>query len=131
MKHLRTGVILNTENYDECVAFYRDVFELRQMFSRDEGGHRLSCFELGAGYLMVETGGHARPDGKEVEENCTKLRFNVHSLEEARRSLRSWGIEAEISTFEWGSTINIRDPDGNRIGIREDSAFAAQIETQP
>lgn len=128
MKYVRTGVILNTENYDACVSFYRDIFELRHLFSRQENGHKLACFELGAGYLMIETGGWANPAGKDVRENCTKLRFNVPSLEEARRSLRSRGIEAEISTFSWGSTINIHDPDGNRIGIREESSFNDQID---
>lgn len=127
MKVVRTGIILNTRNYEACVRFYRDMMGLEEMFSRDEDGHRLCCLEFGGAYLMVETGGHANPEGKSMKESSSKLRFNVESLEDAQQYLAEHGIEAEIDTFAWGSTINILDPDGNRIGIREESDFSSQI----
>ena len=44
----RYGLILNTERFDQCVAFYRDLFGLRQLFEKDEDGFRLVCLEYGA-----------------------------------------------------------------------------------
>ena len=41
--------------------------------------------------------------------------------------LKSFGISAEVIKSEWGSTINIYDPDGNRIGIRDEISFKRQI----
>lgn len=128
MKVARTGVILNTQNYEACLGFYRDILGLEVLFSKDENDHKLCCFEFGGAYLMVETGGHANPAGKSIEESPAKLRFNVPSLEDAQRYLAERGIEAEISRFDWGSTISIFDPDGNRIGIREESEFSGQID---
>lgn len=45
----RYGIILNTENYAECVAFYRGLFGLRKLFERDEDGFMLTCLEFGHG----------------------------------------------------------------------------------
>lgn len=128
MRLLRTGVILNTENYESCVSFYEKVLGLKALFSRTEAEHRLTCFDFGGAYLMVETGGFARPSGKSIEENSAKLRLHVQNLESARQHFRAHGIKAEITKFSWGSTINIYDPDGNRIGIREEREFSEQME---
>lgn len=123
----RAGVILNTANYEACVAFYRDVLGLDVLFSEGREGDRLCCFEFGDAYLMVETGGHANPAGKGIREGAAKLRLNVRSLEDAQRHLAERGVRAEISRFDWGSVIDIFDPDGNRIGIRQESEFARQL----
>ncbi|MES3676632.1 hypothetical protein QC589_11770 [Halomonas elongata] len=40
MRLQRTGVILNTDNYDACVAFYRDVLALPVIFEKHEGDFR-------------------------------------------------------------------------------------------
>jgi lactoylglutathione lyase len=129
MNILRTGIILNTVNFDACRDFYKDIFGLRELFSKDENGDRLSCLEFGASYLMIETGGHANPQGKSVEENSAKLRFHVHSLDAMQRYLNERGIAATISRYNWGATINIFDPDGNRVGIREEAEFQRQTTT--
>lgn len=123
MKIARHGIILNTENYDDCVKFYRELFGLKTLFEKDDG---LTCLEYGDGYLMIETEGKAVPIGKSIEQNSTKLRFNVEDLQEALRDIRAYGIQAEIETFDWGSTINIFDPDGNRIGIRDEAGFSEE-----
>lgn len=123
----RYGIILNTENYAECVVFYRDLFGLRQLFERNEDGFKLTCLEFGHGYLMVEQGGKAKKGVKSLEESSFKLRFNVDDLEEALREIRSWGIQATITENAWGRTINISDPDGNRVGVRDEAGFVRQI----
>lgn len=123
----RYGIILNTENFEACVAFYRDLFGLRQLFKKDENGFKLTCLEYGEGYLMVEQGGKAKNDVKSPEEGSFKLRFNVKDLEKALAEIRTWGIDADITENAWGRTINISDPDGNRVGVRDEAGFFRQL----
>ena len=123
----RYGIILNVEKYDECVAFYRDVLELKVMFSKVEGAFKLTCLEFGSGYLMIETKGFAEPNGKSIKAWPSKLRINVSDMEVALKRVKSFEISAELIESEWGSTINIYDPDGNRIGIRDEVSFERQI----
>ncbi|WP_226610965.1 VOC family protein [Marinobacter nauticus] len=123
----RYGIILNTENFEECVAFYRDLFGLRQLFEKKEGDFKLACLDYGNGYLMVEQGGKAKNGVKSPKEGSFKLRFNVEDLEEALAEIRAWGIQAEIQESSWGRTINISDPDGNRVGVRDEAGFVHQI----
>ena len=125
----RTGIILNTEKFDECVAFYRDIFGLKVLFEESHGDFRLTCFDFGGCYLMVETEGHAKPEGKSIRESPAKLRFNVPDIHATAQALRDSGIDAEIIESDWGSTINIYDPDGNRIGIRDEEGFVNQLGT--
>lgn len=126
MNIVRHGIILNVENYDACVVFYRSVFDLPLMHQSTEGSFRLSCLEYGSCYLMIETGGTASPSGKSPSECPTKLRFNVADLKDSLVKLKSFGIDAEITKNDWGSTINIFDPDGNRIGIRDEVSFGGK-----
>lgn len=123
----RYGIILNTENYTECVAFYRGLFGLPLLFERDEDGFKLTCLEYGDGYLMVEQGGKAKQGEKTPEESSFKLRFNVDDLEAALAQVHAWGIQATITENPWGRTINLTDPDGNRVGIRDEAGFINQI----
>lgn len=126
MKTLRTGIILNTENYEACVAFYRDLFGLRVMFVKEDDESHLTCLDFGGSYLMIEQGGKAMPAGKSPADSPHKLRFNVPDIYAARAKLVEFGIEAQILEFGWGRVINIHDPDGNRIGIRDDEGFENQ-----
>jgi lactoylglutathione lyase len=127
MNIVRTGIILNVEKFDECVTFYKNLFGLKVLFEEQYGDFRLTCFEFDGSYLMVETDGFAKPEGKTLRENSTKLRFNVSNIEEALKTINAYGIEAEIIENDWGSTINIYDPDGNRVGIRDEATFKSQI----
>jgi lactoylglutathione lyase len=127
MEISRTGIILNTEKFDECVAFYRDLFDLEILFEEQHGAFRLTCFDFQGSYLMIETGGVANPAGKSISESATKFRFNVENIDRVLITVKNFGLDAEISRNEWGSTINIHDPDGNRIGIRDEPTFLQQI----
>lgn len=127
MNIVRTGIILNVEKFDECVTFYKNLFGLKVLFEEQYGDFRLTCFEFYGSYLMVETDGFAKPEGKTLRENSTQLRFNVSNIEEALKTINAYGIEAEIIENDWGSTINIYDPDGNRVGIRDEATFKSQI----
>lgn len=128
MKIEKYGIILNVEKFDECVAFYKGLFKLPEMFSKAEGTFRLTCLEYGDAYLMIETGGVATPSGKDIAQCPTKLRFNVSDIHKALESVREFGVDAEIIANDWGSNISIFDPDGNRIGIRDDSGFKEQVQ---
>ncbi len=123
MKFERTGVIINTERYDECVSFYEGILELPVMFRKDEEVFKLTCLEFGSSYLMIEMGGICNSSGKSMKESATKLRFNVIDLEDVLSQLSSKGVNTKIENYSWGSTINIFDPDGNRVGIRDESKF--------
>ncbi|HKJ50684.1 MAG TPA: VOC family protein [Gammaproteobacteria bacterium] len=127
MQILRTGIILNVEKFDECVGFYRDLFDLEVLFEERSGAFKLACLEFGGAYLMIETDGFAKPEGKSLQEGASKLRFNVADIDRALESIRAQGIEAEIIRNDWGSTINLFDPDGNRVGIRDEETFKLQI----
>ena len=124
MNIVRTGIILNTEQYEACVDFYQKVFNLKIMHTKnDSDGFALTCFEFGGSYLMVETGGVAADGEKDIATSPAKLRFNVSDIEKALDSIQAHGIDAHIERYDWGSTINICDPDGNRVGIRDEASF--------
>lgn len=119
----RYGLILNTERFEECVAFYQGLFELPLMFRKEDGSFRLTCLSYGAGYLMIEQGGKAIEGGKTPEQGSAKLRFNVRDIDQALADVKAWGIDAEIEETPWGRTIHLHDPDGNRVGIRDEATF--------
>jgi len=126
MEFVRTGIILNTENYDACVSFYKNLFALEILFQEIEDDFKLTCFDFHGAYLMVETGGGAIENGKTITQNPTKIRFNVSDIHQALETVTRYGINAKITKNTWGSCINIYDPDGNRVGIREEQTFSVQ-----
>jgi lactoylglutathione lyase len=108
--NIRThGIILLTERFDACVAFYRDVLELPVWYEKPG----LLCLRFGDGYLMIETGGVARDGRKSRGENPTILRFNVDDVAAAAEALRGRGIAVEVEIHSWGTVGTFLDPDGN------------------
>lgn len=78
MKYEKTGLILCTEKYDECVAFYSETLNLPISGSLDDEHSKLTVLGLGADtYLMIETGGKAIPSGKNATQNPVWLKFTV------------------------------------------------------
>lgn len=123
----RHGIILNVENFETCVDFYHTLFELPVLFSKEEGDFKLACLEFGDGYLMIETEGVASPIEKTMEQGAAKLRFNVANIEQALIAVKAYDPNATILSTPWGSTINITDPDGNRVGIRDEAGFITDL----
>ena len=128
MQITRTGVILNTERYEACVAFYRDVLGLEVLFEKswEEDGKQegLTCFDFGGAYLMVETGGRASDGGTKPVESCPmKLRFNSRDLDADAAHLEARGIAVTRTDNPWGRTAEFCDPDGNRCALREERNF--------
>ena len=121
MKFKRTGVILCTEKYDECVAFYSEVLNLPVIETLDDEHSKLTVLRFGEDtYLMVETGGKAVPSGKDLIQNPVWLRFNVKSVEYAAAELLDKGIDVQIRKEVWGTVGDFRDPDGNMCSFREE-----------
>ena len=116
MNIVRHGLILMTENYADCVAFYRGAVGLRV-------ANEIIVFDLGGAYLMVETGGHAQKDRKSAEANPTKFRFNVEDVEAADQELRDHGVAVEVMVYDWGTTAEFMDPNGNRCALRSETGF--------
>lgn len=108
------GVILFTERYDECVAFYRTRLGLPLWFEK-EG---LTCLRFGSGYLMIESGGVAKDARKARSENPTALRFNVPDVSEAARLLEAQGVAVDVKVHSWGTTGTFTDPDGNVCSLK-------------
>lgn len=120
MKFELTGVVLFTEKYEACVAFYRDVLALPEVFSKPG----LTCLNFGGQYLMVESNGVARSSEKQRHENPAILRFNVSDVDTAAQTLRDKGIAVDIRRFDWGVIGGFIDPDGNRCELKNhDSCF--------
>jgi lactoylglutathione lyase len=110
----RPGVVLFTENYEACCAFYRDVLQL----PIEQVTPHLVRFGWGAAYLMVERGGVANLAGKPASEGPV-LRFNVDDMEATAALLRSRGVAVMVNVHDWGTTGDFLDPDGNRCELRD------------
>jgi lactoylglutathione lyase len=121
------GIILETERFEDCVKFYRDVLELPLWYEK----HGLVCLRFGAGYLMIETGGAARDVRKPSNENPTTLRFNVTDVEAAAKHLRDHNVAVEVTVFSWGTVGTFVDPDGNACDLKnaDDPFFQADMST--
>ena len=109
------GIILGTERYDECLAFYRDKLGLPVWFEKNG----LCCLRFGDGYLMIETGGMARDQRKPNSENPTMLRFNVADVRHCASMLKAQGIDVQLKTFDWGNVGTFTDPDGNACELKD------------
>ncbi len=121
MKYERTGLILCTEKYDECVAFYSDVLDLPITGAVDDEHSKLTVLSLGVNtYLMIETGGIAISSGKNAAQNPVWLRFNVKSVDDSAQELLEKGVEVKIRREIWGTVGEFLDPDGNICSLREE-----------
>ena len=124
MDFARLGIILLTHNYEACVAFYTETLGLPVMFRKDEPGSHLTCCEFGGAYLMIEIDGPEPAARKPVEQNPTKLRFNVADVEAAAQELESKGVEVKRAVLDWGTIADFVDPDGNLCSLRDEATFA-------
>ncbi len=108
------GIILGTERYEECRAFYRDIIGLPVWF--DKG--YLCCLRFGDGYLMIEGGGVAREGRKAQSENPTMIRFHVDDVATTAEELRAKGLSVDVRQFDWGIVGTFCDPDGNACELK-------------
>ena len=109
------GIILGTERFDACLAFYRDTLGLPVWFEKDQ----LVCLHYGDGYLMIETGGFAKDAVKSNTQNPTMLRFNVADVYASAELLRDKGVDVDVKEFNWGIVGTFADPDGNKCELKD------------
>jgi len=122
MEYKRTGVILCTENYAECVEFYSNTMELEVLKSLDTEHSKLTVLGFGGEtYLMIETGGTSVPTGKELHQNPVWLRFNVSNVDQVAQELIAKGVDVNIRKEVWGTVGDFTDPDGNMCSLREEA----------
>ena len=121
--HLVTpGIILFTQHFDACVAFYRDTLGLPVWFEKPG----LVCLRFGTGYLMIESEGVAAPGRKSMAQNPTVLRFNVTDVRATAKLLEEAGVPVRITDYDWGTVGTFIDPDGNTCGLKDaDDPFFA------
>ena len=119
MEYTKTGIVVITEKYNACVDFYKNVIQLKATGEEIKGAFKMTRFEVGTSYILVETGGKAIPAGKKVSENPCVLRFDVENIGQVLKHLLSFGLEANFYDWDWGKIITVCDPDGNRIEFKE------------
>ena len=124
MHFSRTGVILCTENYRDCVTFYSQTLGLPLMFALDNEHSKLTTLDMGGGvYLMIETGGSAVAGKKSIAFNPVCLRFNVDDVDAAAAQLSASNVDVTIRREPWGTVADFADPDGNRCSLRDEASF--------
>lgn len=123
MKLDRTGFILYTVNYKECVHFYESILELPKLFESEN----LTCFEFGTAYLMVELDDEFNEEKKESTRTKTCLRMNVSNIQYVKNKLIQKEVNVDYQEHTWGSVVKFFDPDGNLCAFKDSSTFEQQI----
>lgn len=119
----RTGIILYTQKYAECVSFYKDILELPILFTTE----MLTCFKFGSAYLMVEIddqNAHHLENGHRIR---TCLRLNVKQIEPLVENLKSHKISVDHQKHDWGEVAKFYDPDGNLCAFKDSATFEKQV----
>ena len=124
MKFDRTGIILYVIKYEECVAFYENILELKKLFSTD----LLTCFEFGNSYLMVELDDEFNGDTSNSNRIKTCLRMNVPNVKILADKLISKNINVDYREHNWGTIAKFFDPDGNLCAFKDSEKFEKQID---
>ena len=123
MEFDRTGIILYTLNYKECVHFYSDILGLKTMFTTDT----LTCFKFGASYLMIEIDDEFNGQEDEFQRTKTCLRMNVANVKELAEKLTLQSIDVNYQEHSWGTIAKFFDPDGNLCAFKDSLTFEKQI----
>lgn len=123
MKFDRTGIILYTINYKECVNFYANILKLTIMFQIDN----LTCFQFGGSYLMVELDDEFNGSQIEATRIKTCLRMNVQNVKSEADKLISKNVNVDYQEHSWGTVAKFQDPDGNLLAFKDSVTFEKQI----
>lgn len=119
----RTGLILYTLNYKECVRFYEHILELKIMFTTET----LTCFAWGGSYLMVEIDDEFNGSLPKKERTRTCLRLNVANVKQYADLISAKGIKVDYQEHSWGTVAKFYDPDGNLCALKDSERFEKQI----
>ncbi len=122
MKFDRTGFILYVINYEACVNFYKNMLELKIIFSTKN----LTCFKFGESYLMVELDDEYQKETN-PERTKTCLRMNVSNVKALADKLIQQNIKVNYQEHTWGIIAKFHDPDGNLLAFKDSEKFEKQL----
>ncbi|MEZ4686434.1 MAG: glyoxalase/bleomycin resistance/dioxygenase family protein [Bacteroidia bacterium] len=125
MKIDRTGFILYTIDYQDCVAFYENILALNILFRTEY----LTCFEFGGAYLMVELDDEYNGSKSESSRTKSCLRMNVPDVKALADKLTAKGIAVDYQVHSWGTVAKFFDPDGNMCAFKDSGKFEKQVES--
>ena len=125
MKIEKTGFILYTINYHECVNFYQNILGLKILYKKK----MLTCFNFHGSYLMVEKDDEIDQTGTTLpKRDKTCIRINVENVKAACKVLDDHSIKYSYGEYDWGTIAKFRDPDGNLIGFRSAKEHEEDLE---
>ncbi len=125
MEIIKTGFILYTINYGECIHFYEKLLGLKVLYRKQT----LTCYDFYGSYLMVEIDDETEQSNPFLpNRDRTCIRLNVKNVKKACSILDENSIPYEYYEFDWGTIAKFRDPDGNLIGFRSAKEHENDIE---
>ena len=124
MEIAKTGFILYTINYKECIHFYENLLELKVLYRYD----MLTCFDFKGSYLMVEIDDETdQTEATTPGRDRTCIRLNVKDVKKACEVLEKNSIPFNYSENDWGTVAKFRDPDQNLIAFRSNAEHAKAV----
>lgn len=113
-------ICIFTYNFDESIAFYKDVLGLEEDLSRSE--ENFHAFKAGATYIGIERNGTRKDGQKTKAENAVLIQFKAQSLDELKKltqelETKNVRILKTMIKTHYGTYTNFLDPDGNKIEI--------------
>ena len=112
-------VYLYVRDVDRSVAFYRDLLGVPLV--RDEHDAAWAEAKLPGGIRFALHQSH--PGGEPQTPSSVVIDFETSDIEAAAERLRAAGVRVgELMRKEWGSALEVYDPDGYRIDLFEPPA---------
>ena len=116
------AVILEVEDVERSLAFYRDLLGIPLRRDLDHGGTDRWISGNHAALSWHDSFLHfALYKSKGVVTRDVQLGFPVDDLDAMHKLLVEAGVPVDVSPRDepWGRTARYRDPDGNSIGLTE------------
>lgn len=115
MEIKKTGIILYTEHFEATVEFYKKIFDLPILYTKEN----LVCLDFKESYLMIELDDEQNLKNTNSESRAKFcIRFNVDDVKKACVKLDENAVPYDYYEFDWGKLAKFKDPDGNFVGIR-------------
>lgn len=122
-KHL----VLDVEDVERSIRFYRDVVGLSLKAREEWNRHHVAVLGLGDFELMLLQ--QPDPSGTSSRGAGLLLQFQVRSVEETYEAFKKLGVPIayELHTSSWGGRAFVgADPDGYRVMLAESSPAGAR-----
>ena len=115
-------LFIEPANFDESLAFYRDVLGWEVTHNWGENGTQRGAMLSGGG-IKVVLAQREKPGGKKVEADSSRptVHLDIHDIDSRFKALpKGAHVVVEPESTPWGTRwFVVRDPDGNRIAFEE------------